>query len=167
MQMRLQKKHIVRYLLVVLVVVSAGAYVRHRTWLSKQERYRAFFEKRGLCFDSFATGVRKSVRWVSVIDCAEKDNYPGKEVESEVELNSSSDCSPVEIEFIDMDADGVPEVHASGYDNSTHPNGETPGNNFFRYDEKNNSLKPIPLGEVSQKWRDRYPEDTRCIGVFP
>ena len=152
---------------VLLIGAAAGFCVRHRLWLSQQERYRLFFERMGLCFASWATGTRKHVRWVTVLSCSEKNNYPGKEITTNVVLNSSLDCSPVEIEFLDIDGDGIPKVHASGHDNDTHPNDDPRGNNFFRYDAKTNTLVPIPLEAVPRKWRDRYPEDSKCVGVFP
>jgi len=71
------------------------------------------------------------------------------------------------MEFIDIDADGIPEVHVSGLDNDTTQASEDHGNNFFRYDSKTNALVPIPLDAVPQEWRDQYPEDGKCVGVFP
>jgi hypothetical protein len=149
------------------VIVAAGGYVRHRLWVSEQEHYGLFFERKGLCFQSWATGIRKSFRWVTVRPCSENVNHPYSENDADVELNRSLDCSPVEVEFIDIDGDGTPEVHASGRDNDTHPNDDPRGNNFFRYDSKTNTLVPIPLEAVPQKWKDRYPEDSKCVGVFP
>jgi hypothetical protein len=32
---------------------------------------------------------------------------------------------------------------------------------------KTNTLVPIPLEVVTQKWKDQYPEDSKCVGVFP
>jgi hypothetical protein len=153
--------------LALAVTVAAGGYVRHRVGVSQQERYRHFFESKGLCFQSWETGTRGHVRWVSVRPCGENDHYPAKDITTEVELNTSLDCSPVELEFIDIDGDDVPEVHVSGFDNDTTHTAENRGNNFFRYDAKTNTLVPIPLEAVPRKWKDRYPEDSECVGVFP
>jgi len=161
------KRYALRGFLALAVVAGAGVYVRHRLWVSQQERYRLFFEHRGLCFHSWATGIRKSFRWVTVRPCSENVDRPHSEGESDVELNRSIDCSPVEVEFIDIDGDDAPEVHVSGRDNDTTLAPEDHGNNFFRYDSKTNTLVAIPLAAVPQKWKDEYPEDSKCIGVFP
>lgn len=153
--------------LVVLVGIAGVYYVRHHLWAAQQQRYRLFFESKGLCFASWASGTRGHVRSVSLRPCNEKDHYPAKNIATEVELNASLDCSPVEVEFLDIDRDGVPEVHVSGYDNDTTNSNDDRGNNFFRYDPRTNALVPIPLDAVPRKWRDRYPEDSKCVGVFP
>jgi hypothetical protein len=161
------RKYALRGFLALVVTVAASGYVRHRVRASQQERYRLFFESKGLCFQSWETGTRGHVRWVSVRPCSENDHYPAKDITTEVELNTSLDCSPVEFQFIDIDGDGIPEVHVSGLDNDTTHAPEDHGNNFFRYDPKTNTLIPIPLEAVPRKWRDRYPEDSKCVGVFP
>lgn len=159
-----RKRRWLLYLAIVIVLLSSGYYLRHRLWLAKQQRYREFYAAKGLCFAPRATGIRKSWRWASVFDCEKAKHYPG-EVPGEIVLNNSHDCSPVQVEFIDLNDDDIPEVHVSGLDNGT--TDPEPGNNFFRYNRQTNTLLPIPRQEVPKEWRDRYPEDSECVGVWP
>ena len=58
-----------------------------------------------------------------------------------------------ELSFLDIDGDGIPEIHISGYDP------REPGVNYFKFDKSTKTFSEIPMSQIPQKWKDKYPED--------
>ena len=115
----------------------------------KQWRYRQYFKARDICFTEGYSGNGSSWYVFYAYRCSlgyakDPDPFP---------IGAAPASQSPEMVFVDIDSDGIPEIHVSGYDSAL------PGYNYSRYNEAIQKMEYIPINKVPREWKNKFPED--------
>ena len=136
-----------RLIIASALVVAAAPLLYYTPHWYRQWRYSAYFKSQDIGFYKGSYGEHDAYYYYDYYQLSK-----GLEPESNrIPLTWGKKDSS--LSFIDLDGDGIPEVHLSGYDP------KEPGVNYFRFNPVVKNFKLIPFDEVPLKWQKRFSED--------
>jgi hypothetical protein len=101
----------------IVLVLASGMWIARSA--SGQNAYRTYFRSRDICFELSIEGASGGYRWYTAVRCSTGD-----------ELSILYGTPTARLNFVDVDADGTPEIYISGESPSY------PGENLYRYSEE-------------------------------
>jgi hypothetical protein len=126
--------------LTVVVLVLGGFFLPA---CLRRGRYWWYFRSQGIAFDGGYSPNGGSFYWFVA-------HVGPKTTGREIVLGGAPTSQSPELTMIDLDDDGVPEIHISGEDPAD------PGRNFLRYIPATKDFETIPIDQVPPAWKARF-----------